>query len=181
MGSVPVLERSPGLDRALANLPVLFVDDLASDLTPDLLRHVKEQWLIPSPPSAHKSPAGSEGRFGAGFLKFVGGGGGGSSGRVDDGGDSGSNNGSGGDSTGSSDGGGSGGEKAYARRGRSPPKWEFARLTGKFWTDRVLKAAVSGAVPDQWGGAQEAVGGGCRCWFPAGCCVDLALCQGSKK
>jgi hypothetical protein len=45
----------------------------------------------------------------------------------------------------------------------------------------VLKAAVSGAVPDQWGGAQEAEGGGCRCWFPAGRCVDLAVCQGSKK
>ena len=40
MGSIPVVEQSPGLDRALADLPVLFVTDLGRRLTPALLGHV---------------------------------------------------------------------------------------------------------------------------------------------
>jgi len=47
MGAVAVVEWSPGLDRALAHLPVLFVRDLAARLTPALLEHVAA--LLSSP------------------------------------------------------------------------------------------------------------------------------------
>jgi len=159
MGSVPVVERSPGLDRALAHLPVLFVENLASDLTPTLLHHVLGA-LMMRPPVLRNTVRGgktSETQPSGGALR---------------------ENNAGGNRHGA----------AAASLGRAPPQafqaaWEFERLTGAFWVERVREAAATGVVPDDWSevAEEESEGGRCRCWFPAGRCVDLEVCRTSNK
>jgi hypothetical protein len=50
MGSIPIVEASPGLDRALHQLPALIVRNLAQRLTPALLNHVAQTLWPLSPP-----------------------------------------------------------------------------------------------------------------------------------
>jgi len=49
MGSIPIVEASPGLDRALHQLPALIVRNLAQRLTPALLNHVAHLVWLSSP------------------------------------------------------------------------------------------------------------------------------------
>lgn len=153
MGSVPVVEASPGLDRALHDLPALVVRSLATRLTPHLLAHVAHTaWRYSLPGTPHTQPPRLSSAAAVGAPVWA---------------------------SEAIKAAAAGAGTAFDELPRRWP-WSFERLTGAYWTSLVAAAAGGSDDVDGWEASGRQAGADdptCHCWFPAGVCVDLLLCR----